>query len=83
MFSVMGVQNIINGHGVAVSITGMLIVFSVLTFISIFIAVLPHILKLVEKVFPEKSENAPKALEPDESIVAVIASALYAKKFKG
>ena len=77
----MGVQNIISGNGVAVSIVGMLIVFSALTFITLFIAVMPHVLKLVAKIFPEESAHAPKALEPDESIVAVIATALYAKKY--
>ena len=82
MFSVMGVQNIFNGNGIAVSIVGMLIVFSSLMFISIFIAVMPHVLKLVAKVFPEKDEHEIKTLVPDESIVAVIAAALYAKKFK-
>ena len=78
----MGVHNIIGGNGVAVSIVGMLIVFSSLMFISIFIAVMPHVLKLVAKVFPEESAHAPKAIEPDESIVAVIAAALYEKKYK-
>lgn len=83
MFKNMGVQNIIDGEGFAVSITGMLIVFSALMFISLFIAVLPHILKFVARIFPEASTETNKALEPDESIVAVIAAALYEKKFKG
>ena len=77
MFSVMGIQNIIDGHGIAVSITGMLIVFFALLVIATFIAILPVFLKLI----PEKSESENTALEPDESIVAVIAAALYAKKY--
>ncbi len=83
MFSVMGVENIIDGQGVAVSVTGMLIVFFALMFISIFIAILPHVLKLVEKVFPEEEIEANKSLAPEESIIAVIAMALYEKKYKG
>lgn len=82
MFSNMGIQNIIHGNGIAISIVGMLIVFSALMFISIFIAVMPRILKLVGKVFPDESVHDTKALEPDESIVAVIAVALHAKQYQ-
>lgn len=59
------IQNIIQGNGLAISITGMAIVFSGLIIMSIFIRVLPDLLRLMDKkteetVAPQKSE-APEA----------------------
>lgn len=58
-----GVQNIVNGNGVAISIGGMLIVFGGLLIISIYIALLPKILKLLNKKSRESTEPIHETLE--------------------
>ncbi|MDE2699082.1 MAG: OadG family protein [Gemmatimonadota bacterium] len=45
-------QNIEDGQGLGIALTGMIIVFSVLTLISAFIVILPKILAVVAKKFP-------------------------------
>ncbi len=81
MFSNAGIQNVINGHGVGISVTGMIIVFIVLSFISIFLSLLPKVLMIVEKFLPEESETSGKSTEPDDSVIAAIAMALYKTKY--
>ena len=49
------VQNIEDGQGLGIALTGMIIVFSVLTLISAFIVLLPKILAVVAKKFPESA----------------------------
>ena len=57
------VQNIIDGNGIAISIGGMLVVFGGLLIISIYIALLPHILKIFTKKSIEKTETTHETLE--------------------
>ena len=51
-------QNVLDGHGVAISLTGMLIVFAGLVLISLFIAQLPALLTWFDRLTTRK---APKA----------------------
>jgi Na+-transporting methylmalonyl-CoA/oxaloacetate decarboxylase gamma subunit len=46
-------QNIIDGQGIPIAITGMLIVFCVLALITLFIEVLPKLTALLERYVPE------------------------------
>lgn len=75
-------QNIVQGNGVAISITGMAIVFSGLIFMSIFIKLLPVILEKLDKK-PEKQaavktepvkRSAAETVEPAEAPLSVGAS---------
>jgi len=70
------IQRIINGHGIAISIVSMLIVFLALSLISLFITLLPRILDLIAKVFPENEQqsNTPPV---DDQIIAAIGFALH------
>lgn len=43
-------QNFNDGHGIAIVVTGMSVVFAGLTFISLFIAALPRFLSLVDRL---------------------------------
>jgi Na+-transporting methylmalonyl-CoA/oxaloacetate decarboxylase gamma subunit len=57
-------QNVLDADGIGIAITGMLIVFSGLVFISIYIALIPKILPRMESGFrklKEKPSKAPKA----------------------
>ena len=49
------VQNIEDGQGVGIALTGMVIVFSVLALISAFIVLLPKVLAVMAKKFPESA----------------------------
>lgn len=70
-------------RGVAIAITGMLIVASVLLFISLFIAALPRVLALIAKVFPEQEhpdsgKTHPESLIPDnEAVIAAVGYVLH------
>ena len=70
-------QRVIDGNGLSVSITGMLIVFCSLAIISIFIFLLPKTLVLVAKFFPEKEEAAARPTGPDDRAVAAIGYVLH------
>jgi Na+-transporting methylmalonyl-CoA/oxaloacetate decarboxylase gamma subunit len=77
-------QNIIQGDGLWISITGMLIVFSALLFISIFLSVLQKFLKMLEKKFPgiiqenqEQSGNNRENEIRDNRIIAAISYILH------
>lgn len=48
-----GWKAVAEGNGIAISITGMLIVFAALVFISVFIALVPKILVLLEPILPK------------------------------
>ncbi len=66
------VQNIINGDAIGISLTGMLIVFSGLLFISIYIAILPKILAFLSKSDSKKMKKQGKKAEPaTEEMVSV------------
>lgn len=75
-----GWERVLNSepNGLAVSVVGMCIVFVSLVLISAFIAALPHVLKLVLKVFPDSDTKD----EADHDRIAVaIATALYHEKY--
>jgi hypothetical protein len=57
------VQNITDGNGIAISIGGMAIVFGGLLIISIYITLLPRILKLLSVKDPEDGKAALENLE--------------------
>lgn len=75
------VQNIIQGDGIAISLTGMAIVFSGLIIMSFFIKMLPKILQLLEKKpeaeapSVEKIEAPEAKLEAEKAPVAAAAAA--------
>jgi oxaloacetate decarboxylase gamma subunit len=45
-----GFQNILNGQGISIAITGMLIVFIALSLISFFIYLLPKFLRVIANI---------------------------------
>ena len=75
--------NVSEGNAIAIAITGMLIVFTALTLISVFIAALPKILSAIEPYLPavEDHHHAPTAAESlpsdEEKIVAAIGHVLH------
>ena len=75
--------NVSEGNAVAISITGMLIVFTALTLITVFIAALPKILTAIEPYLPamEDHHHAPTTAESlptdEEKIVAAIGHVLH------
>lgn len=76
----LGVTEGASTRGVAIAITGMLIVASVLLVVSLFIAVLPKVLEQVAKVFPEQEHGVPEKTHPESLIPdneAVIAAVGY------
>ncbi len=79
-------QNIVDGQAVPISITGMVIVFCVLTLLSLFIASMPRILQVVGRIFPEKVAHTKKVAQPsatesrDEEAIAAIALVLHHRK---
>ncbi len=75
-------QNIIDGNGIGITITGMMIVFSGLLFISLFIAVLPRVLKLKDHFTssPKTTAEVPATVAAppsEEEIMAVISLVLH------
>lgn len=76
-------QNIINGQGGGIAVTGMSIVFIALGLISLFIVFLPRILERVARFFPESeghgTQKRPRAERDDAEVVTAIAFALHAK----
>ena len=79
----MGLENIIVADGPTIAIMGMLIVFSALTFIALFIAQLPKLLPLLEKILPEEhhhSESPSSQTGDHEKVLAAIAYALFHKE---
>ena len=78
-------NNIANEQGVAIAITGLIIVFTALFLITLFIALLPKILKTLEPILPAAHEphgsvareHAPKGNQ--ELLIAAAAAAAYHK----
>lgn len=75
-------QNVIDGNGIGITITGMLIVFSGLLLISLFISALPRILAFKDgkSTLPENAEKpvADGSSEPSEDeIMALISLVLH------
>ena len=66
----MGVENIIEGDGIGLAITGMLIVFFGLVFISLYIGVLPRLFDWVQarkqRRLEQKATTAPAAAGVDD-----------------
>ena len=86
-----GWQNVVNGNGVAVSITGMSIVFVALILVSIYIALLPKLAGLLNKIIPPATHRhgveptVPASgfkTGPSEAEIVAVASA-YLHKNKG
>lgn len=89
-----GWRNVSEANGIAIALTGMLIVFVALVLISVFISTLPRLMALVEPHLPAaeplvrvadqpaKKELAapPAATGLDESLVAAIGAALHARR---
>ena len=79
-------QNIINGQGFSIAITGMLIVFSALTLISVFVTALPKLLTSINRIWPESTpvtEARPSGAlsgASDPTVVAAIGYALHQQR---
>lgn len=72
-------QNVIDGNGIGITLTGMMIVFSGLLFISLFIAALPRVLSLKEW-FASRAESSAADIAttddepPSEAEIMAVAS---------
>jgi len=62
-----GLQSISDGQGVGIAMTGMSIVFVALALISVFIALLPRILRVLARYVPESSAHASPQPRPVET----------------
>ena len=75
------VQNIIDGQGMPIALTGMLIVFSVLVLISLFLVVLPKILAVIAKKFSEIEGHVERVQDEDDgSVLAAIGFVLHQRR---
>lgn len=80
-------QNVIEGHGLGITLTGMLVVFSGLAFISLFIALLPRLLDGSRLAWRRRRPDAPAEDaaagppgEPStEELLAIIGLVLHAE----
>jgi len=75
-------QNILDGQGFEMAFAGMTIVFVALSMVSIFIALLPRILVVVNQYIPEGHAHAtpnpkPAAANAEEAAVAAVAYAVH------
>lgn len=77
-----GLQNVTDGQGVPIAVAGMSIVFVALFLITAFITVLPRLLGLVGKVFPEQvpERRRPPVEEDELAIVAAIGAAMHRRR---
>jgi Na+-transporting methylmalonyl-CoA/oxaloacetate decarboxylase gamma subunit len=76
------VQNIVEGQGIPIAITGIGIVFCVLALISLFIALLPKLTSIVGRYFPESEDvhtPGPQASSND-AVLAAIAYAFHRRR---
>ncbi|MDR4506357.1 MAG: OadG family protein [Candidatus Scalindua sp.] len=83
----LSIQNILDGRGFDISITGMVVVFTALALISAFISLLPAILRIVNRIFPqEEASHAPSLSRsshtPENEVIAAIGFALHMAKEK-
>ena len=82
-------KNIVEGNGIGVSVTGMLIVFVVLSLIAIFIKLLPWVLKKLSFLFPRVEDHhgvppRPAAVDiPDDRLIAAIGFAMFNRQPPG
>ena len=72
-------QNVIDGQGISIAITGMLIVFTALVLISLFITVLPRIVSALNRRYPPAPElsSITPTLSTDPAVGAAIGFALH------
>ena len=78
-------QNILDGHGIEISIIGMLVVFTALVLISSFISMLPTILRMFNFIHQPEEETRTLSGNSDtteDEILAVIGSVLHAETGK-
>ena len=75
----LSIQNILDGHGIEISIIGMLVVFTALALITAFISLLPSVLRLVNLIYPTKEAGALSVCtdKPENEILAAIGSVLH------
>ena len=78
-------KNVYDANGIWISITGMTIVFAALILITIILSMMPRILPILEKIYPESEghhHSTPSASNgsngDEESLVAAIGFALHA-----
>ena len=73
-------QNILEGHGIEIAIIGMLVVFTALTLISVFIFLLPSVLRIVNFMYPIEDSSPLLACSdiPEDEVLAAIGSVLHA-----
>jgi Na+-transporting methylmalonyl-CoA/oxaloacetate decarboxylase gamma subunit len=79
-----GWEAVVEHHGIALSITGMAIVFVALVVIALFIAALPHALALLGPYAPKiEKHGGPSPAEQDQSdeeeVVAAIGFVLHSE----
>ena len=76
-----GWENVARYDGVPIAIAGIVVVFTVLLFISCFIAMLPRVLKLIPFADsdrdPGQSASSPRSQSGDAAIAAAIGFALH------
>ena len=83
-----GWQAIVEGRGIAISLTGMAIVFAALVIIALFIASVPHVLAWLDPLLPKMhAPHAPPARQEQsatdqERIVAAIGLVLHTETQK-
>ncbi len=78
-------QNVLDGNGLSITITGMSIVFAGLAFISLFISQVPNALALLDRLFaprpsrpePETGLTAEPGEPTEEEVLTAIALALH------
>lgn len=76
------IQNIVDGQGIPIAITGMVIVFCVLTLISLFIVVLPKLTAWLSRYFPETEihEAATPETSSNDTVMAAIAYVYHMRR---
>ncbi len=88
IFDNMGWHNVVEGDGIAIAITGMLIVFVALVLIAGAIAALPKILAVLDPILPvaDHHHHAPTPSErvpaDEEKVVAAIGMVLHTEMQK-
>jgi Na+-transporting methylmalonyl-CoA/oxaloacetate decarboxylase gamma subunit len=68
-------QNVLNNHGIAITITGMVIVFSGLVLISLFITQLPNLLRIYDRLRARKNQGTNPVSKADLNAEAALDAA--------